>query len=93
MPPNKQNQASSNVTHSAFDTEWITLVGRDGQEVSVLCTYDSFASQSSISGKMVVDLQLLQEDLGQITIQAYGGVIEKKGVAAFVKIKQLGEGF
>ena len=69
-PPIKQNQASSNVKHSAFDTEWITLVGRDGQEVSVLCTYDSFTSQSSISGKMATDLQLLQEDLGQITIQA-----------------------
>ena len=49
LSPIKKNQASSNITHSAFDTEWITMVGRDGQEVSVLCTYDSFASQSSIS--------------------------------------------
>ena len=73
--------------HSAFDTEWKTLVGREGQEVSVLCTYDSFASQSSISLVMANTLGLLKEDLGKISIQAYGGLIEKRGTAAFVRIK------
>ena len=68
-------------------------MGRDGQEVSVLCTYDSFASQSSISLAMANTLGLLKEDLGKISIQAFGGLTEKRGTAAFVRIKELGEGF
>ena len=31
--------------------------------------------------------------LGKISIQAYSGLIEKRGMAAFVRIKELGEGF
>ena len=62
-------------------------MGRDGQEVSVLCTYDSFASQSSISLVMANTLGLLKEDLGKISIQAYGGLIEMRGTAAFVQLK------
>ena len=97
VPPTKtQNQASTSgpsIQHTAFDTEYITLVGSDGQQVSVLCTYDSFASQSSISLAMADALGLLKEDLGKISIQAFGGVIEMRGKAAFVRIKELGEGF
>ena len=91
VPPTKtQNQASTSgpsIQHTAFDTEYITLVGIDGQQVSVLCTYDSFASQSSISLAMADALGLLKEDLGKISIQAFGGLIEMRGKAAFVRIK------
>ena len=54
-----------------------------------------FASQSSISSVMADALGLLKEDLGKIkiSIQAYGGLIEMRGTAAFVRIKELGEGF
>ena len=59
----------------------------------MLCTYDSVASQSSISLAMANTLGLLKEDLGKISIQAYGSLIEMRGTAAFVRIKELGEGF
>ena len=40
---------------------------------------------------MVNSLGLLKEELGRISIQAYGGLIEKTGTAAFVRIKELGK--
>ena len=66
--------ASSFFGPVAFDTEQVTIIAPGGER-QVLMTYDSFASQSSVSGHIATELGLSRTNMGSVDIHQYNGVV------------------
>ena len=60
-----------------FDSEIVSI--RNGKKVKrVLLTYDSFASHTSMDVSLKDELQLSTQEIGDLKIQTYGGIIREK---------------
>ena len=71
-----------------FDSEIVSI--RNGKKVKrVLLTYDSFASHTSMDVSLKDELQLSTQEIGDLRIQTYGGIIREKGYQTTAVIEGL----
>ena len=60
-----------------FDSEIVSI--RNGKKIKrVLLTYDSFASHTSMDVSLKDELQLSTQEIGDLKVQTYGGIIREK---------------